>query len=159
MKELYIKILSVLLMSTLFGCATVMNGTTQKIGIASSPSGATVKINDEELGETPLFADLKRNKEHIVTIEMAGYETKDLVINKKVSGWVWGNIVLGGLIGLAIDAVSGGIYQLTPEQLDAELNTSVAKNSNQQGLYIVATLEAKDEWTKIGNLKPQEITH
>jgi hypothetical protein len=33
------------------------------------------------------------------------------------SGWVWGNIAFGGLIGLGVDFISGGAYQLYPDNL------------------------------------------
>jgi hypothetical protein len=34
---------------------------------------------------------------------------------------VWGNIVFGGIIGLAVDAITGGLYKLAPEQVSAQL--------------------------------------
>ena len=105
----------------LWGCATIMHGTSQKVGISSSPTGANVSVDNATLGITPLFAKMKRGDDHIVTIEMVGYQKSQLTITKSVSGWVWGNIVFGGLIGLAIDAISGGLYNLSPEQLNAEL--------------------------------------
>lgn len=138
------------------GCATIMHGTTQKIGISSSPTGATVTVDNKPLGSTPLFADLKRGEVHVVTIEMAGYEKSQLTLTKSVSGWVWGNIVFGGLIGLAIDAISGGLYNLSPEQLNAELKKNGANaSSSKDGIIIVAVLRADPAWQKIGSLVHQ----
>ena len=68
------------------GCASIIHGTSQKVGISSSPSGAKVAIDNKPLGNTPLFADLKRGEEHIVTIEMAGYEKSQLTLTNSVSG-------------------------------------------------------------------------
>ncbi len=114
-----------------------MQGTTQKIGISSNPSGARVTINGNQLGSTPLFTDLKRGDNHIVKIELDGYQPYEMTITKKISGWVWGNIVFGGLIGLAVDAISGGIYKLTPEQVMAELRRQNAeKYYKNDRLYI-----------------------
>lgn len=138
------------------GCASIMHGTTQKIGISSSPTGAAVSINNKALGSTPLFADLKRSEEHIVTIELPGYEKTQLTLTKSVSGWVWGNIVFGGLIGLAVDAISGGLYNLSPEQLNAELKKNGANvSSGKDGIIIVAVLHPDSTWKKIGNLAHQ----
>ena len=138
------------------GCASIMHGTTQKIGISSSPTGATVTVDNQMLGSTPLFADLKRGKEHVVTIEMAGYEKSQLTLTKSVSGWVWGNIVFGGLIGLAVDAISGGLYHLSPEQLNAELKKNGANvSSSKDGIIVVAVLRPDPAWQKIGNLAHQ----
>ena len=138
------------------GCATIMHGTSQNIGISSSPTGATVTVDNKPLGNTPLFADLKRGEGHVVTIEMAGYEKSQLTLTKSVSGWVWGNIVFGGLIGLAVDAISGGLYNLSPEQLNAELRKNGAKSSSSKdGIIVVAVLRPDPAWQKIGSLAHQ----
>lgn len=139
------------------GCASIMHGTTQKIGISSSPTGAAVSVDNVALGNTPLFADLKRGKEHIISIEMPGYEKTQLTVTKKVSGWVWGNILFGGLIGLGVDAMTGGLYDLTPEQLNAEMKKSGSTVSmNKDGIVVVAVLSASPEWKKIGSLVQQQ---
>ena len=138
------------------GCASIMHGTSQKVGISSSPTGATVTVDNKPLGNTPLFADLKRGEEHVVTIEMAGYEKSQLTLTKSVSGWVWGNIVFGCLIGLAVDAISGGLYNLSPEQLNAELRKNGANaSSSKDGIIVVAVLRPDPAWQKIGSLVHQ----
>jgi hypothetical protein len=135
------------------GCATIIHGTTQKVGISSTPTRATVTVDNKLLGNTPLFADLKRGEEHIVTIEMQGYEKAQLTLTKSVSGWVWGNIAFGGLIGLAVDAISGGLYNLSPEQLNAELRKSgVAYSPSADGVFVIAVLIADPTWQKVANL-------
>jgi len=157
LNKIKIAILSVVLLSSTWGCATIINGTTQKVGISSSPSGATVTIDDMSFGKTPAFAELKRGEEHVVKVSLSGYRTEELVITKSVSGWVWGNIVFGGLIGLAIDAVSGGLYTLSPEQINAELKTgNMSAIDDEDGLYILTVLQPNENWRKIGCLKPLE---
>ena len=44
----------------LTGCATVINGSTQKVKISSQPAGAGVKIDGAGAGVTPTVADLSR---------------------------------------------------------------------------------------------------
>lgn len=70
-----------------------------------------------------MIAKLSRSDNHIVRIQMDGYQPFDATITRSVSGWVWGNLVFGGLIGLAVDATSGGLYKLTPEQVSAQMFT------------------------------------
>ncbi len=138
---------------SLFSCATIMHGTTQKIGVSSSPTGATVSVDNKLVGSTPLFTELKRGDDHIVTIEMKGFEKTQLTLTKSVSGWVWGNIVFGGIIGLAVDAMTGGLYSLSPKQLHAELRKNSSNVSvNEDGVMIVAVLQPNPLWKKIGNL-------
>lgn len=105
----------------LAGCCSIVHGTRQKIGVSSSPTGAKVFVNDVPMGTTPAALDLDRDGTHKVRIELDGYEPYEMVITRSVSGWVWGNILFGGLIGLAIDAIDGALYQLTPEQVSAQL--------------------------------------
>ncbi len=53
-----------------------------------------------------------------------------MALNRKVSVWVWGNIVFGGLIGLPIDALTGGLYKIEPDVVSAELIRRVGRDSS-----------------------------
>jgi uncharacterized protein YceK len=136
------------------GCATIMHGTQQDVGISSTPTGASVLIDNTEKGVTPVVLKLRRKENHTVRIQLAGYQPFESTLTHSVSGWVWGNIAFGGLIGLAVDAVSGGIYKLTPEQVEGSLQTchaSVLKKDG--GLYVVAVLEPQADWVKVAQLQ------
>jgi len=134
-------------------CGTIMQGTTQQVGISSNPSDASVSINGQNHGNTPMIIDLKRKDSHMVKIELDGYQPYETNLTRNTSGWVWGNIVFGGLIGLVVDASAGGMYKLTPEQIDSELRSVQAEAvSNDDGLYIAIVLEADPKWEKIGSL-------
>src|SRR6476660_10190694 len=85
------------------GCATIMHGTGQDVGISSTPTAAAVTIDNQPSGQTPYVAKLSRKDTHIVHITAPGYAPADLTLTRKTSGWVWGTIVFGGLIGLAVD--------------------------------------------------------
>jgi len=139
----------------ILGCATIMHGTSQEIGIQSRPTGATVTIDNREFGKTPVIAMLSRKDNHTVHLALDGYQPFDATITRSTSGWVWGNIVFGGLIGLAVDAITGGLYKLKPEQVEAEL-ASQGMGSKLQGSDIIITvvLEPGPDWEKVGNLVP-----
>jgi hypothetical protein len=62
----------------------------------------------------------------LVKIELPGYMPYETNLIRKVDGWIAGNIVFGGLIGLAVDAITGGMYKLTPEQIQSELMNQTA---------------------------------
>jgi hypothetical protein len=136
------------------GCATIIHGTQQDVGISSTPSGATVTIDNTEKGVTPVVSKLKRKENHTVKIQLAGYQPFETTLTHSVSGWVWGNIAIGGLIGLAVDAMSGGIYKLTPEQVAGSLQTGQASILQKDGgLYVVAVLEPQPNWVKVAQLQ------
>lgn len=145
--------------SLLAGCATIIHGgSSQKISISSDPVGANVSIDGATFGVTPLVADLKRSNEHIVVLNMDGYQPAQLTLTKSVSGWVWGNVLIGGLIGLAVDFATGGVYNLTPEQLNSTLVkqgvTSVERNGS---IYVVTTLKADPSWHKLAQLSRADM--
>ena len=137
----------------LTACGTIMHGTSLDLGISSSPTNATVMIDNAEAGMTPIIGKLSRKDNHIIRIQLAGYQPFEGTVTRKVSGWVWGNIVFGGLIGLAVDAISGGLYALTPEQIAGQLTkqgASLAPAAN--GVYVILVRHVDVEWTQIGTL-------
>jgi hypothetical protein len=136
------------------GCASIMHGGTQSVGISSVPTDAQVTVNGVDLGHTPVIAELSRKEQHFVTIRLDGYMPYETTLTKTVSGWVWGNIVFGGLIGLAVDAISGGLYNLTPDQIAAELKEQHSGCPQcDEGIVIVAVLRADPDWQRIGTLE------
>ncbi|MBC8042325.1 MAG: PEGA domain-containing protein [Rhizobacter sp.] len=105
----------------LTACATVINGTSQQIGISSAPSGAVITIDSMKVGNTPFVASLGRKSEHFIKIELAGYQPFEIALTKSANGAVWGNILVGGLIGLTVDLITGGMYDLNPRDIRADL--------------------------------------
>ena len=137
-------------------CASIIHGTHQDVGITSVPPGASVTVDNIQYGKTPVIAKLTRKDNHIVRIELPGYQAFDATLTRSVSGWVWGNIVFGGLIGLAVDAISGGLYKLDPYQVQAALTTrNAAVTKLDDGVYLFAVLEPQSDWVKIGQLAPR----
>lgn len=137
-------------------CATIMQGTTQEVSIASTPTGARLIIDGVEAGRTPVAASLKRKDKHTIRIEMEGYQPFEMALGRGTSGWVWGNIVFGGIPGLAVDAITGGMYKLTPEQVQATLpaNAAVANNPMTDELTVTVVLRPDPSWTRIGQMEP-----
>ena len=139
------------------GCATIMHGTSQQVGINSQPVGATVVVDSQTVGVTPVAAKLARKRAHRITVTMQGYEPFAMVTTRKTSGWVWGNIVFGGLIGLIVDASTGGLYDVRPEEVNAQLTRTGAMGEVRDGMiYVLLVREVDPSWVKIGQLKPVE---
>lgn len=131
----------------LAGCGTIINGSTQQITIQSAPSGASVAVNGVRNAETPAILSLSRKTGHALEIELDGYEPFQMNIERGTSGWVWGNIVFGGLIGLVVDASTGGMYKLTPDQIAAELEESGAEvRVVDDSIYLLVTLAPEPDW-------------
>ena len=135
-------------------CASILHGSSQEVGIASQPSGATVTVDNQALGTTPVVAKLKRKDKHFIAVTMDGYQPFELTTTRSTSGWVWGNIVFGGLIGLAVDLSTGGAYKVNPAQVSAQLAAAHASATFEDGtLYVVLVRVPDPSWERIGQLE------
>lgn len=139
---------AVFIAASLGGCATVVNGTTQKIPVASNPAAADVLVDGTTAGQTPTLLVLKRNADHLVTIQKAGYEPATIPVVKDVGEAVWGNVLVGGLIGWGVDAASGSQYKLRPAAVSVTLSpvsTSVSGMASTDSMDFVSKLKALDQ--------------
>jgi hypothetical protein len=127
-----------------------MHGSTQQITVNSFPSGATVLVDGGMRFKTPAVFELSRKDSHKVEISLDGYESEIVDIRRVSDDMVFGNIIAGGLIGLAVDNSSGGSYRLEPEVIKVNLRPVSAETQK-----VPAMTDAKEsETTKSGN-QPQ----
>ncbi len=129
-----IRIITILMISAviwLTGCATLSGGTTETITINSVPSGATVTVDGGATYTTPTSVDLSRKKDHIITVEKAGYKKKTLSLGRDFRGLstVGGNI-LWLLPGVIVDAASGGMYEFKEKSVTVSLEPEESGESS-----------------------------
>lgn len=115
--------LTICLAVLLTGCATIMNGSRQRIPIASTPVGAKVTADNREDKSclTPCSLLLTRRTAHTLVFDLDGYEKTSAVVDSSASGWLWGNLIFAVIPGLIVDTVSGGAWKLRPAQIDKTL--------------------------------------
>ena len=70
---------------------------------------------------TPSTVSLERDNHYAVVFQKEGYDTKQQSLASAVDGWIAGNIIFGGLIGLVVDFANGAAYHLSPTPVDAIL--------------------------------------
>jgi hypothetical protein len=102
------------------GCATMVNGTTQMVPVQTTPAGATVNVNGQAF-ETPCLLHLARSRSHELLITKEDYAPVHVPIAHVPTRATLGNIWVGGLIGMAVDAASGADNQLLPAQVNVVL--------------------------------------
>jgi hypothetical protein len=105
----------------LSGCATIVHGRTQQVLVSTNPPEAFVSDGTNTL-QTPATLELKRDKDYLLTISKPGYATETVQITHVLNAMVAGNILVGGLIGWGVDAVSGAHWRLVPETVSVTLN-------------------------------------
>jgi hypothetical protein len=118
----------------LASCATVTRGTRTAFVVETVPSGAQVSLSTgETCNATPCtFPRIPRESEFMVTVSKEGYETTTHQVTHATAGGgglgMAGNLILGGVIGAAVDANNGATQNLVPNPLMVHL-TAVAPNA------------------------------
>jgi PEGA domain len=94
-------------LSVLSGCATMMAGGPDRLPVSTNPAGATVFVDNAQVGQTPLMVTLYRAKPKAeIRLELPGFPPVIITREKSFNGWVLGNLLFGGLLGLMIDAAN-----------------------------------------------------
>ena len=137
-------------------CATIVSGSKQNVKFSSTPAAATIFIDEVEVGKTPFEIKLARKSEHTVMLKLEGYQTYETKLTKKFNGWYIGNILIGGVIGLIIDPITGAMYNLSPDEVNAQMTSGTAFKSNGKDVYVAVALNIDPTWKKVGQLEKAE---
>jgi pyruvate/2-oxoacid:ferredoxin oxidoreductase beta subunit len=124
------------MVSSLSGCCTIVDGKKQAVKInTNAPALFTVKNNDGEQvatgiapatvklnrGDAPYYVELRRTDSSPVATG---------TINDSSNGWMWGNILFGGLIGIGVDHFTGASRDLDDSLTVNTLADPSKPNSN-----------------------------
>lgn len=109
----YLLATSLVSVTLLSGCATVIKGTTNDIAVVTDPGGAQCVIEREgkqimTVSETPQTVNLPRDKDPLtVTCIKDGFESNAEIVEASFTGYTVGNILIGGGIGAVVDMATG----------------------------------------------------
>lgn len=146
----------VALAGSLAGCASIVSGGPAKVSVNSQPSGAKVTVLNKRTGETvdvrttPTVLELKRGAGYFkgasyrLLIEKEGYRRAEIEVNNTINGWYFGNILIGGLIGMVVvDPLTGSMYTLEPKNIDRTLEAvgGMSTVDRASGDLVVTLLE------------------
>jgi len=117
--------ISIVVLISLFflisSCATLFKGTTEEINFNSNPIGVEVWIDGKMMGKTPVKFKLSVKKTYVIEFKAEGYETRTVNLTNHVqAGWIILD-VLGGLIPVIIDAVTGAWYTIDEKYVNVTL--------------------------------------
>ena len=110
----------------LSGCSTVLRGTNDDLQVITQPAGAVARMDSGEMcRSTPCSIKLKRRTQGRLTVSKPGCQPRTILIGNRISGeggaTMAGNIILGGPIGLGVDAISGAPWDLDPNPARIQL--------------------------------------
>jgi len=110
----------------LSGCATVTRGSKDVLEITTTPAGAQVQTsNGFSCSSTPCAIKMPRRSEFVVDITSPGCKPMDVNVTHKTAdggaAGVAGNVLVGGIIGLGVDAATGASQDLVPNPVEVTL--------------------------------------
>lgn len=112
----------------LSGCATIIEGTTQSVSVTSTPAtGAKCKLQSGEgvwYVTTPGSVTIHKTKTTLdVSCSKDGFADASKAVRPHFNGATLGNIILGGLIGVGVDAATGADFNY-PQAIDVPMKAA-----------------------------------
>jgi hypothetical protein len=107
------RLAAIFMLASVAGCASVISGTSQTLTLDTIPSGADCSLTRKGLvigrvNPTPGAVYVQRTHDDItVSCTKEGYQTGSFLNKSGLEAATFGNIILGGLVGVFIDAASG----------------------------------------------------
>ncbi|GGD22780.1 hypothetical protein GTQ45_05035 [Pyruvatibacter mobilis] len=115
------------------GCSTIVEGTSQDILISSYPTGANCQVERNgnvvaNVPKTPQTVHVeKSNTDLVVRCNKEGYRETTGIVNSEIAAATFGNVLIGGLVGVAIDAASGA-----NAKYDSSISVSLDKDDSAE---------------------------
>jgi hypothetical protein len=103
------------------GCATITKGTTQAVALNTPGAvGAQCTLNSSAIGTkvvtTPATITLDKSQESITVLcKKECFQDGGTVIASNTETMAAGNLLVGGVVGLGVDAVSGAMNKYNPD--------------------------------------------
>jgi len=117
-------------------CASIVTRSSYPLTINSNPSNAEISITNRRgveiySGNTPAVVQLRASDgffsraEYQVRFSAPGYEERVVPVTFSLDGWYFGNILLGGVLGmLIIDPATGAMWRIDTDVINVTLRQS-----------------------------------
>ena len=110
---------------TLSGCATITRGTADQIQIVSTHDGAKATTSNGQNCITPCMLLVGRKDVFTVHYEKEGFVPQDVEVKTQTGGYgaagLAGNVILGGVVGIGADIVTGASLDHVPNPVSVTL--------------------------------------
>ncbi len=115
----------------LSACAAIIDGASQDVAVNSNPPGANCILKRKDdivtvVTSTPSTIHIDKTKNDLtITCKKEGYDDAVLSDKSGIDNWVFGNILIGGLIGWGIDSATG-----SDNNYDTPVTLNLVKKDN-----------------------------
>jgi hypothetical protein len=121
------------------GCASVTRGHTAQVQINSNPPEATARTSMGHTCTTPCTLQFSRKDEFTVLFTKQGFHSVEIPVKTQLAGagaaGFVGNVIVGGAVGMVVDAASGATLEHVPNPVTATL-TPVKKGETPRVIRI-----------------------
>lgn len=118
-------LLGILLSWGLPGCGLLFSGSQSSIPVESNPSSAEVWLDGVLVGRTPTEVQVDSGEHHVLTFRRDGYPDQTVRLESKLNGgYVLLDILFTGLVGVVVDAATGGWYVNGPDSVHVDLQAA-----------------------------------
>lgn len=133
-------------------CASIVGGTSSNLYIRTEPRQAQIVIADKKgrevfNGKGPAQVKLQNGAgyftpaRYTVSVSADGYLDQEFTVNFRLNGWYFGNLAIGGVLGMIIiDPISGGMWKIEDGAIDAQLERNSAYVSPHLRIYTPDTM-------------------
>jgi len=116
--------LTLLAITLLSGCASVVTDSAHPVTISSLPSNVDFAVVNQEgktvhTGKTPATVTLKsdagyfKGEKYTLKFQKEGFGTQSTPLNAQLNHWYWGNLIFLPVLGhLIIDPLTGAMWSL-----------------------------------------------
>ena len=107
----------------LYGCATIFSGTSEEVSITTSPSDATIYVNDRVVGSGSAAITVSRtyanNERPFIRVARDGYVTQEFRMTNSFNSVSILN--LSSVYSWTTDFISGAMFEYAPNQYHVQL--------------------------------------
>ncbi len=153
-----VRLFFVLVLITMFSsCASIVSKSSYPVSFSSDPVGTTISVTNREhveifKGVTPCAVKLKAGskffsrEQYAIKFLRPGFDDRIVPINFKVNGWYFGNILLGGVIGmLIVDPATGAMWRIEQDDFYQKYSDADKRvEATQPALNIVSVKNVPD---------------
>jgi hypothetical protein len=131
------------------GCATLLGGgPSQSVTVNAEPAGTSFVVKSSSglqmaAGTAPQIIRLPRRNEYQVDFTVPGYQPQSVVLTRGVNGWIWGNLVIGWIVGFIVDFATGSAYKLEPAVVQVALQPRSGEGTESEAHAVVRLLDMR----------------
>jgi hypothetical protein len=148
----YQRVCAILASLTMSACASIVSDNASTTYIETDPEKARCELHGQDFKrviETPNSINLPSKAAPLtISCSATGYKVTTAKLDTELDGWVFGNIIFGGIVGVVVDVARGAGQKYPPKMsvlLEPERFSDTTKRDE---FYGRRKLLAEDKWSR-----------